>query len=513
MLKLIRFFRLLICLYCSSASLLFADVQLPSIFGDHMVLQQGSTIPIWGLASPGERVFVRYSGRFGMTTADVLGKWRVTLRPLKTSSQPDTLFVSGRNLIEIRDVIVGDVWICAGGGNMEFPLSRTGISLERADHVEDAELRFFVMENKPSAFPEYIGAGHWSVCSSMSAGGFSAVGYFFARDIRSAWKIPIGMVCCAWDGTPTAAWISEKGLSVQPSYSDLLAQYRKGQTQLRAGSQIGSNTGYEQGDFSDSKKIPSVLFNGMIAPLIPYAISGVIWYQGESEQDNGALQYRRLFPRLIVDWRNNWGQGPFPFYFVSLAGFGEDNGSSVEHFRDSEGHAGRGWPWIREGQAGALKLPFTGMTVASDLGTPDETTPPDKLDVGRRLALIARHQFYGEVLLDSGPIFNSMRIVGDKAILDFDKTGKGLTVGVPPSLSENKMPSISPVMKGFSIAGADRRWFPAIAFIDQNKIVLRSDAVPHPDAVRYNWRGLTDGNLYNMEGLPAAPFRTDSDQP
>jgi sialate O-acetylesterase len=487
-----------------------AEVTLPPIFGDHMVLQQGATLPVWGDASPGENIQVRYAGRFGETTADACGKWRVTLRPLPVSSEPGTLIIRGSNRIEIRDVLVGDVWVCAGGSNMEFPLSRTEGSLPPAGKIADPELRFYTAVRTKAPGSEPSGSGRWVVCSAETAASFSAVGYHFARDIRATQRIPVGMICCAQGGLTLSSWISPKGLAREPSFSRLLAEARTGR--LLPESSARPKIAQQEASPGDSA-IPCSAYKTMIAPLAPYAICGVLWYEGEADEGLRALEYRRLFPRLIRDWRQAWGQGPFPFYFVSLAGFGNHGGGSVEPFLNAEGAPGPAWPWIREAQAGALRLPMTGMAVASDLGNAGDPAPSDKLDVGRRLALIARHHFYGEDLLDSGPILRSMKLSGHRVVLDFDSTGSGLTVGVSPARMGEGTPSISPSLQGFAIAGSDRKWRPATATIRGSQVLLESDAVPAPEAARYNWNGLTEGNLYNREGLPAAPFRTDADQP
>jgi sialate O-acetylesterase len=308
------------------------------------------------------------------------------------------------------------------------------------------------------------------------------------------------MIQCAWGETPTQAWISRKGLSAPPSFSKYLAA-------------LNEKTSSFPESQSVNKNIPSVLFNGMIAPLVPYALTGVISYQGESNEGSEALEYRRLFPRLIRDWRKQWGQGAFPFFFVSLAGFGDTEGALVESITDDKQHARRGWPWLREGAACALSLPNTGMAVATDLGVAEDRLPADKLDVGRRLALLARKRLYGEEVVDLGPRYHSIHIEGAKLRVIFDSLGGGLTLGIPPFPQENSLIKLSTHLKGFAIAGADGKWFTAQGNIEGGSVLLSSDAVPFPRAVRYNWRGFPLGNLYNKEGLPAAPFRSDSFQP
>ena len=478
-------------------SWLRAEVTLPAIFGDHMVLQQGTTLPIWGKAAPGEHVSVRIAGRSAETQADESGKWRVTLRPLPPSLTSQTLLIEGKNRIEIQDVLIGDVWICAGEGNMKFPLSDAGGGKDSPGATVDRELRFFIEGSQADPQADRQGAGEWVVCSGETAPLFSAVGYFFARDLRSVRHLPIGMIECAVDESPAPSWISREGLAEDPSFSACLA--------MEATARLHSTTTAQM-----DQKIPSAVFNAMISPLIPYAMSGVIWYQGESNDGLAALEYRRLFPRLIRDWRKRWGEGAFPFYFVLPAGYGGEDDSEVEPFYDKNGHPRRGLPWLREASLCALTLPDTGVAVATDFGVPDDRFPPDKLDVGRRLALLARKRVYGENLVDTGPSYREMQLESGKIRVRFDSVGGGLTVGVSPDAREDAPTTISTRLKGFALSGKDGKWFPATGKIEGATILLSSDAVPEPVAVRYNWKGFPNGNLYNREGLP---FRTDIRQP
>ena len=473
-----------------------AEVTMPPVFGDHMILQQGMTLPVWGSASPGESVSVSCSGRYAETRADEAGHWRVTLRPLLTSFDEVNLVVNGNNRIEIHDVIVGDVWICAGEGNMQMPLSESSRANEGAA-LSDKALRFF-------------DGAKWVLCSPESSAPFSAVGYFFARDLRASTRLPIGMISCTSGSSPITSWMSRSALGAPPSI-------------LPRKINADKHSGAER---------PSSLFQSLLAPVIPYAMTGVIWYQGESDEGAAALQYRRLLPRLIRDWRAHWGEGPFPFYAVSLAGFGSAEGPAVEPYEivnnvgagrqsSMSGATRRGWPWTREGIASALTLPATGMAVATDLGAQDERYPPDKLNVGRRLALLARHRVYGEKLLDMGPNYRGMKIEGNKIRVNFDldSIGGGLTLGISPShvggegVEGNGASSLSTGLRGFAVAGSDHKWFAAQGGIDASSVLVSSDAVLHPVAVRYNWRGFPVGNLYNKEGLPTPPFRSDTDQP
>jgi sialate O-acetylesterase len=482
-----RVFLILISLFCLG---LQAEVTMPPVFGDHMVLQQGVTLPVWGFASPGEKISLGFAGRYLETVADASGRWRLTMRPLPASLTPEVMVINGSNRIEIRDVIVGDVWICAGEGNMEMPLAQSDTRLA-ASLPEDSALRCYVAEGESG----HRGRGHWEICSRGNTSLFSAVGYFFARDIRATRRIPIGMIQCTRRAAPITSWISRGALTNPPVPMAFLGG--------------GKHSGEERKRASAS----SSLFQSMIAPLIPYAITGVLWYQGESDEGEAALPYRILLPRLIRDWRKLWGQGPFPFFSVSLAGFGEEGGGAVEPFYGVRGKSRRGWPWIREGTAASLALPFTGVAEAVDLGNSVDPYPLDKLDVGRRLALLARHRVYGEPVCDTGPRYRSFKVEGKKVRVEFDHTGTGLTLAASPVSSDNGTALPPTILKGFALAGNDRKWFPATGRIEGKAVILESDSVKWPVAVRYGWKGNPEGNLYNREGLPASPFRSDSDQP
>ncbi|MBM3856543.1 MAG: sialate O-acetylesterase [Verrucomicrobia bacterium] len=560
----------------------YADVTLPAIFGDHMVLQQGTSLPVWGEADPGERVTIKFVGQEVTTTARKDRQWRVNLRPVYLRSSPDVLIVDGKNHLEFSDVLVGDVWLCSGQSNMAFPLREADGGEAAVIHDEDDQLRFFVVPQKRALQPQRNLEGRWERCSRDSAAAFSAVGYFFGRDLRMATGMPIGLIGSYCGATSAQAWMSLHALQQVPSFSHYLAEYyqivrdfpknqetydqRKinHEQDLAAWEeQVGTPYQAELADWKLKCKeacskllaqplkpdplcpkpmpplepeggvtAPTMLFNGMIAPLIPYAITGVIWYQGESNENQespyswmvslpkstistkipSAFEYRRLFQRLIQSWRAAWGQGPFPFYFVSLAGFRKSTLDPIEMLIDDEGSLTPGWAWLREGQEVALALPETGMVVTTDLGNPNDIHPKDKLDVGRRLALLARKNLYAQQVVASGPSYRSIQQEGNKIRVTFDNVGKGLTVAAPPWHYDGTT-VIPHSLQGFAIAGDDRRWYDAVAFIEGNDVIVSSEFVLKPTAVRYNWKDNPTGNLYNREGLPAAPFRTDLDQP
>ena len=464
-----------LCLACSVFSLR-AEIKLAPIFGDHMVIQQGVTLPVWGTAAPGETVIVTCAGREARAVADGSGSWRVILRPIPFTGDRVALIVNGSNRIEIHDVLPGDVWIAAGEGEMAAPLDDTAIG-KRAGSISDSGARFYVRDAS--------GKGHWVIVSPETSLSLPAIPFFFSRDLRASRKIPIGVIDCTTTSTaPIDSWISTSGL--------------KGLGPLN---HPGSPTGAAS----------SRLFRTLIKPLALFAISGVIWDQGISDEGDHALRHRLFLVHLIRDWRRTWEQGPFPFIMLLPPGKGSPDTTAVEPYLGDRGTPHRAWPWIREGIASASSLPNTGIASAADLGGEDEGSDP--LVAGRRLALTARHLVYGEEIAFTGPVFRSARIEQCRMRLYFEGAKGGLTLGSAPGSGEGTGFAVSSSLKGFALRGKEGRWFPAEARIDGESVLLSSDAVPKPVAARYDWKSLPDGNLYDRAGLPAPPFRTDSDQP
>ena len=525
-----------------------ADVRLPAIFGTHMVLQQDIKIPVWGWADAGEAVTVTLGDHTSSTTADANGKWRVDLAPMPTGTAPLSLTVAGKNTIKLDDVLVGDVWICSGQSNMEFGLNRGDHGPADILKADEPLIRLFSGEKTIELEPKDDTKGKWVLCSPTTAGWFSAIGYYFGRAVREKYNCPVGLISANWGGTPAQAWTSLSALQKDPPFTnyidayqkiaadypaakakydqlqaDFLAQQKHYQdtlppsfvaamkdwnTAARAASAAGQPAPPRPPAPPGAPKAPplpqggtstgSVLFNGLISPLIPYGIKGVIWYQGEANVNNG-LEYRTLFPRLITDWRERWGEGDFPFLYVQLANLW------APQKKPSEG----GWAALREAQLMTLALPKTGMAVAVDIGDPLDIHPKDKIDVAHRLFLTAQHVAYGEDLVYSGPIYDKMTVERNKIRLSFTQTGGGLQMSLPPWSSTGVLPPPPTELKGFAIAGADKNWFWAKAEIDGNQVLVSSDDVPNPVAVRYGWGSNPPCNLYNKEGLPASPFRTD----
>jgi sialate O-acetylesterase len=524
-----------------------ADVKLPSLFGDHMVLQQESKVPIWGTADAGESVTVTAGDHTATATADGTGKWRVDLSPFASGTPALTVTVAGHNTLQFHDVLIGDVWVASGQSNMEVPLSWVYNRDEVIPQANDPQLRFFYVAHKTSFDPQADPDGKWVLCTPDTAKSFSAVAYFFGRELRARLNHPVGILGAYVGGTPAQAWISLSGLEKDPPFIDYvnraksveadepnvparIAAFKKDldqwnsqnkaaydaalaawntevQTAKSAGQPLPPKPAppapipQPPADPGSDRHTPTVLFNGLIAPVIPYAIKGVIWYQGEDNAYNPpiAIEYRTLFPRLITDWREKWGQGDFPFLFVQLAGF-EGNGL---------GACGMSWPLLREAQAKTLSLPNTGMATAIDIGAGMNIHPIDKMDVGLRLALDAMHVAYGEDIVYTGPTYDKMAVEGAAIRVSYTQTGGGLIIGSAPWTAPTLQPIPATSLLGFTISGADKKFYPADARIDGTTVVLSSPQVPAPMAARYFWDNLTQANLYNKEGLPAFPFRTD----
>ncbi len=443
-----------------------ADVKPHALFSDGMVLQQNAACPVWGTANPGETFAVQLqvgNERIGSDTvrAGQDGKWRYDLPKLKAGG-PYTLTIGN---VTFKDVYVGEVWVCSGQSNMEWPLRATADAAKAIENSKNSKIRLFTVPHKVSATPVTEVNGKWSECNPDTVRNFSAVAYYFGRDLQKALNVPIGLIHSSWGGTVAEAWATKEALEAEDSLKGLIPP-----------GEIRPNNP-NQG---------TVLYNGMIAPLIPYAIKGAIWYQGESNAGR-AYQYRTLFPTMIKSWRTAWKQGDFPFLFVQLAPFMK----IVNEPQESN------WAELREAQLfTSLKLKNTGMAVITDVGDPNDIHPKQKEPVGARLALAARAIAYGEKITYEGPIFDHLDVDGNKAILSFRSIGKGLECR-------------GETLQGFTIAGEDHKFYNAKAEIKGDKVVVTCDQVAKPIAVRYGWANCPVVNLWNKDGLPASPFRTD----
>lgn len=484
-----------------------AKVKLPAVIGDNMVLQQKVSVPIWGTSEPGERVTVTIATQKASTIADVAGKWMVKLNPIEVGG-PYTITIAGDNIITLYNILVGEVWVCSGQSNMQMSVKSSNNAEKEIAESNYPQIRLFSVKRTVAEKPLTDTEGQWSLCNPQTVGDFSAVGYFFGRELHKALNVPVGLIHTSWGGTPAEAWTSFPTLESNPDFKPILDRYAKALDEYPQAMEKYNQRLSEWKTAADKAKAegkepppnrpyppmgpenpnrPAGLYNGMITPIVPYAIQGAIWYQGESNASR-AYQYRTLFPTMIKDWRRVWGQSDFPFLFVQLANFMETKPQPAEDE----------WAELREAQSMTLSLPKTGMAVIIDIGEAKDIHPKNKQDVGLRLSLSAQSVAYNRNLVYSGPMYESMTVEGNKIRLRFKHTGGGL-------ITKNGEP-----VKGFAIAGDNKTFVWADAKIDGNEIVVWSDQVQNPVAVRYAWESNPVCNLYNKEGLPASPFRTDN---
>jgi sialate O-acetylesterase len=495
-----------IALFCAVSS---ANIRLPAIISDNMVLQAGGRVSLWGWADPNEEINVGVSWRKVDVTiqADDTGKWIFQMTAPETGG-PYGMTFKGKNTLAVKNILAGEVWVCSGQSNMEMAVKSAANAEQEIAGANDPQIRLFTVEKKVAEKPQDDCKGRWVACSPETVGNFSAAGYFFGRELRKELKQPIGLIHTSWGGTAAEAWTSPAALQENPGLEPILTRYKEALAvfpqakakykedvakwqeavkQAKAdGQQPPRAPGAPMGP--DNPNSPSGLYNAMIAPLIPYTIRGAIWYQGESNAGR-AYQYRDLFPTMIKSWWNAWGQEEgFPFLFVQLANYmavKEEPGDSS-------------WAELREAQLMTLELPNTGMAVITDIGDAEDIHPKNKQDVGKRLALWALANTYSKDVVYSGPIYKSMEKRGNKVLLSFNHVGGGLVAkGGEP-------------LKGFAIAGADHKFFWADAKIEGDRVVVSSEKVVEPVAVRYAWADNPVCNLYNKAGLPASPFRTDT---
>ncbi len=499
-----------------------ADVKLHTLFTDHMVLQRGIAVPVWGWADDGEQVTVEFRGKKVSTTAKD-GKWMVKLGKQKAGG-PDELKVSGKNAITVTDVLVGEVWIASGQSNMEWSLKASAEPQGDIQHATNSLIRLYTVPKLKADAPVNNVASAWKQSSPEAATSFSAVAYYFGVKLQKDLGVPVGLIHTSWGGSPAEVWMRDEVLSSNPAYKrDIVdaylpqvaklklavAQWEKEQAEAKA-----AGTAFTKRKPSGGWK-PSELYNGMIAPLLPYAIKGAIWYQGESNAGR-AHQYRSLIVDMIQNWRLDWGQGDFTFLQVQLAPFMAIKDEPAEST----------WAELREAQVYATKvLPKVGAVSITDVGDPKDIHPIWKRPVGERLALAARGIAYGEKLTWSGPHYRGMKVKGDKIAVSFDHVGRGLggrsLAGKVPGLTDPGALTynldknwMSAPLAGFTIAGEDRKFVWAKAVIEGEKIVVSSPQVPKPVAVRFGWSDCPVVNLVCSPGLlqsalPATPFRTD----
>jgi sialate O-acetylesterase len=486
----------LICLVSTAAQ---AEVRLAPVITDHAVLQRDVPIHVWGDASPEEKITISFHNQTIATSATSVGLWEAWLKP-EAAGGPYILTVHGSSDLKRSDLLVGDVWFASGQSNMEMPLAGFPNSAYVTDadqeiaHANLAQVRLLRMEKQSSSSPGTGITATWQVCTPATAKDFSAVAYFFAREINQREHVPIGVIDSSWGGTPIDSWISLDALSADASLMPAFAaraQFADMQTH-RDRMQSAETRADEEAKAHQlpapkhswhpdpSSWAPAGLYNGMVAPFTPYAVKGFLWYQGETDSapDRAGL-YAKLLPTLIADWRSQWGLGDLPFLYVQISSFGAESTAN--------------WGLVRDSQRRTLAVSNTGMAVTLDVGQQDNVHPPDKQTVGARLALAGRALAYGEAGLEfSGPLYRQTTRQGGDVEIWFDHA-EGLH-------------SKEGEVKGFEIAGADGRFIAAAAKVQGSSVVVSSPEVPEPEQVRYAWQNFSDANLYNAASLPASTF-------
>jgi len=488
-----------------------AELRLPAIINDHMVLQQKQDNPIWGWDTAGTEVSVTLGDQAHSTTADADGKWKVTLSPLEACADPATIVIQGTSRREITDVLVGEVWMCSGQSNMGMTLAGDWKADVEALSSNHPNLRLITVPRVGTQELQEDFEGQWEAANSQNCRSFSAVGFFYGRYLHEILGVPVGLINNAWGGSAAEAWVRRSTLDSNPKFNALTERWAKQEAQLQspeaaarfeeakaawkdkvaeakaAGKRPPRGPRSPQSVLAGNQR-PGNIFAGVVHPTLGYGMKGVIWYQGESNASR-AWEYADLFPFMIEQWRAEWGQGDFPFYWVQLADFRAE----VDEPGDSD------WAELRESQTKALSLPNTGEAVIIDLGEANDIHPKNKYDVAARLVRWALAKDYGMSDLEpQSPTFREMEIRNNKAVLKFDHIGGGLrTVDVND-------------VRGFAICGEDRKWVWADATIKgADTVVVWNDEVAEPVAVRYAWAVNPVCNVYSKIGLPMTPFRTD----
>jgi sialate O-acetylesterase len=499
-------------LLLSAISPSHADVKLPAIFSDHMVVLSGAKVPVWGWADAGEKVTATLAGQTQSAVADADGKWTLAFDKLAFGG-PHVMTVEGKNKLTIDDVLVGEVWLGSGQSNMAMTANRS-INFDQEKSAADLpQLRMFSVARNPQPKPQTDCEGKWEICTPDTVGGFSATLFYFGRDVQKELKVPMGLINSSYGGTAVESWTSMSAQDKLPEYATISAAWEEKKKMPWDQAEADANYEKQRAAWVEAAKKakaagkpaprapqravepgldrnhPSNLFNGMIAPLVPYAIRGAVWYQGEN---NSAKPFANLYglqlKTLITDWRSRWGY-EFPFAWVQLPDYRAPQANPVEDKQT--------WPVIREQMLNTLSVPATGMAVTLGLGEETDIHPRNKQGVGKRLALWALHDVYGKSGPSSGPLPSNHRIEGKYVVVTFKHTDGGLKSHDGGEL------------KGFAIAGADGKFVWAQARIDGDKVIVSSPEVPEPKAVRYAWADNPIWSLENGAGLPASPFRTD----
>lgn len=513
----------LTALLACHGTLALADVSLPALFTDGLVLQQGKPIAVWGKAAADEDVTVRFAGQTQVTRADLDGKWRLSLDPLPANATPAEMTITGKNTVTLKNILVGEVWLCSGQSNMQWTVSKSANAAQEVAAANFPQIRMFSVQRATALEPVSDVTGSWQEASPATVGSFSAVAYFFGRHLHQVLKVPVGLINTSWGGTRIEAWTSQESLRERPCAAQMLSDWEglrgswdaaaetakfevareEWQAQVKkitaANAALPANQKQKlpaapkpADDPSKTPHYPATLFNAMVAPLIPYTLQGAIWYQGESNQKR-AFQYQELLPNLINDWRTRWND-EFSFLIVQLASYGNGQSPATEPGIPDT------WAELQEAQyLTSITLAKTGLVVTNDIGEEKDIHPKNKQEVGRRLALWALARDYGRTeTVPSGPLFKNSLIEGNQVRLQFEHASGGLKTRDGAEL------------RHFQIAGEDQRWHWAEAKIVGEEVLVSSPAVAAPVGVRYAWASWPTGaNLVNLQGLPASSFRTD----
>ena len=491
---------------------LMAEVTLPAMFSDHMVLQRDMPVAVWGWADPGETITVIVADQQSEATADEKGRWSAKLKPLSVGD-PLTMLVRGADSgIVISDVNVGEVWLCSGQSNMAMTVNRVTNAEQEAASANYSKIRMFKVNSGHALEPQDRCVGDWSMCSPETVNAFSATAYFFGRSLHKELDIPIGLINSSVGGTSIESWTSMPAQGAVPAikprldawkqvdadfdadaakvrFEKAMEQWEKRRAKAKEAGKPAPRRPRQSAQPHQDRNYPSNLFNGKINPLIPYTIRGAIWYQGENSSGRGfAHLYHDQLKTLIADWRDRWGQGDFPFAWVQLPNFKQPQEQPDET---------SGWVLVQEGMLKTLCVANTGMAVTIDIGEANDIHPRNKQDVGKRLAQWALASVHGEDIAPTGPIYRSCTRDGNRIVIDFDHACGGLVAKGGEDL------------KGFVIADKDRKFVWADAKIEGETVIVSSPDVPEPASVRYAWAANPICNLYSKAGLPASPFRTD----
>jgi len=488
-----------------STATAMADVRLPAIIGNNMVLQADKPLPIWGWAEPNEDVSVTLGESKAAAKADAKGNWSVKLPAQKASATAAEMTVTGKNTLKLTNILVGEVWAGSGQSNMQQSVAASSNKDQEIQAADYPQIRLFLVPNRLSAKSIGDVNAAWVVCTPQTIPNFTAVLYFFGREIHKTLNVPVGLIGVSWGGSRIEPWITYEQFAAQPELkpdldnfnklkADLVASRKEYLTSIKAWVDVAEKAAAAGQEIPDPPGIPanplsqftspSAMYNGMVHGIVPYALRGFLWYQGESNRGQG-MHYFDLKKGLINNWRTLWGMPEMPFLFVQLAPYFYDTNETA-------------LPEIWEAQTATLAIPNTGMAVTTDIATIRDIHPPNKQDVGKRLALWALANTYGKKdLVYSGPLYDSMAVEGDKIRIKFKHTSPGLVArdGKP--------------LTWFSIAGEDKQFYPAMATIDGETVVVTSPKVAKPVAVRFGWNQIAEPNLSNKANLPASPFRTD----